>query len=94
MTVWGGLPGLLATVNKIKDNVLSYLVLFCMCYWLLWWLSDKESACQYRRGRFDPWSEKIPWRRKWQPTPVFLPGDPLDRGAWMAAVHVVVKSQT
>ena len=27
-----------------------------------------------RRHRFDPWVEKIPWRRKWQPTPVFLPG--------------------
>ena len=24
---------------------------------------------------FDPWVEKIPWRRKWQPTPVFLPGE-------------------
>ena len=24
---------------------------------------------------FDPWMEKIPWRRKWQPTPVFLPGE-------------------
>ena len=24
--------------------------------------------------RFDPWVGKIPWRRKWQPTPVFLPG--------------------
>ena len=29
-----------------------------------------------RQGRpgFDPWGGKIPWRRKWQPTPVFLPG--------------------
>ena len=27
-----------------------------------------------RRCRFDPWVRKIPWRRKWQPTPVFLPG--------------------
>ena len=26
-----------------------------------------------RRHRFDPWVGKIPWRRKWQPTPVFLP---------------------
>ena len=26
------------------------------------------------RRRFDPWVGKIPWRRKWQPTPVFLPG--------------------
>ena len=33
----------------------------------------KNSACQYRRYRFDPWVRKIPWRRKWQPTPVFLP---------------------
>jgi len=27
------------------------------------------------RGRFDPWVGKIPWRRAWQPTPVFLPGE-------------------
>ena len=26
------------------------------------------------RPRFDPWVRKIPWRRKWQPTLVFLPG--------------------
>ena len=38
------------------------------------WLSGKESACQCRRCRFDPWVKKILWRRKWQPTPVFLPG--------------------
>ena len=37
-------------------------------------LSGKESACQCRRLGFDPWVRKIPWRRKWQPTPVFLPG--------------------
>ena len=29
-----------------------------------------------RRHRFDPWVWKTPWRRKWQPTPVFLPGEP------------------
>ena len=34
----------------------------------------KESACQYRRYGFDPRVRKIPWRRAWQPTPVFLPG--------------------
>ena len=39
--------------------------------------SGKEPACQCRRlqrCRFDPWMGKIPWRRQWQPTPVFLPG--------------------
>ena len=38
------------------------------------WLCGKESACQCRRGRFNLWVGKIPWRRKWQPTPVILPG--------------------
>ena len=37
--------------------------------------TGKESTCQSRRHRFDPWVRKIPWRRKWQPTPVFLPGE-------------------
>ena len=41
---------------------------------LPWWLSGKESACQCGRPKFNPWVGKIPWRRKWQPTPVFLPG--------------------
>ena len=40
---------------------------------LPWWLSGKESACQCRRPGFDPWVGKILWRRKWQPTPGFLP---------------------
>ena len=35
--------------------------------------SSKDSACQFRRQRFDPRVRKIPWRRKWQPTPGFLP---------------------
>ena len=37
--------------------------------------SDGKSTClQCRRPRFDPLVGKIPWRRKWQPTPVLLPG--------------------
>ena len=38
----------------------------------------KESTCQYmrhRRHRFYPWVGKIPWKKTWQPTPVFLPGE-------------------
>ena len=34
------------------------------------------------------------WRRKWQPTPVFLPGEPRDGGAWWAAVYGVTQSKT
>ena len=39
--------------------------------------SGKESTCQCRRHKrcgFNPLAGKIPWRWKWQPTPVFLPG--------------------
>ena len=38
-----------------------------------WWHSGKEAACQCRRCRFYPWVRKIPWRREWEPTSVFLP---------------------
>ena len=34
------------------------------------------------------------WRRKWQPTPVFLPGESQGQGAWWAAVYGVAQSQT
>ena len=40
--------------------------------------SGKGPACQCRRFKkceFDLWGRKIPWRRAWQPTPVFLPGE-------------------
>ena len=42
------------------------------------WLPMASYACQCRRQKrlgFDPRVGKIPWRRKWQPTPVFLPGE-------------------
>ena len=58
-------------------------VCFCMCMFLYvfftfvpWWHSDKEPTCQCRRCkrlRFNPWVGKTR-SRKWQPTPVFLPG--------------------
>ena len=38
------------------------------------WFSGKESTCQCKRCRFNLWVRKIPWKRKWQCTPVFLSG--------------------
>ena len=38
------------------------------------WLSGKE-VLQFRRHRFDQWVKNISWRRAWQPTPVFSPGE-------------------
>ena len=42
--------------------------------WVPRWHRGKESTCQSKRSGLDPSVGKIPGRRKWQPTPVFLPG--------------------
>ena len=46
--------------------------------------SGRELACQCRRHKrhgFDPWVKKIAWRRAWQFTPVFLPGESEGQGS-------------
>ena len=59
--------------------------MFCICSLLgvLWCLkivchlpsgSDGRVCLQCKRPRFNRWVRKIPWRRQWQPIPVFLPG--------------------
>ena len=43
--------------------------------WIPWWLIQSRICPQSRRTGFDPWVRMIHWRREWQPTPVFLPGE-------------------
>ena len=72
---------------KVKREALCYILLLPLsdASWrfsvslyidqgLPMWRSHNEPTCQCRRHGFDPWVGKIPWRRKWQPTPIFLPG--------------------
>ena len=47
-----------------------------------------------KRPGFDLWIRKTPWRRAWQPTPVFQPGESHGQRSWRAAVHGATKSQT
>ena len=59
--------------------------------------SGRESTCQSRRCKWhglDPWVGKIPWSRKWQPTPVSCLENSMGRGTWQATIHGVTKSQT
>ena len=52
---------------------------------------SKESG----KPRFDPWVGKIPWRKAWQPTLVFLAcRTPKDRRAWQAIVCGITKNRT
>ena len=67
---------------KVSECALTILLFFLeqknssICLWLLktLWASLVAQMVQCRRSGFNPWVGKIPWRRKWQPTPVFLPG--------------------
>ena len=64
------------------DVSLCPVFFFATFYWTKiysyshsWWLSCKEPTCQLSRPGFDPRFGTIPWRRTWQPTPLFLPGE-------------------
>ena len=71
-------------ITVSRDNFILLLIKshhskeYTVFYWSLpRWCSGKESTYQCRRHRiwgFDPWVRKIPWMRKWQLVPVFLPG--------------------
>ena len=58
------------------------------------WHSGKESTCQWRRCRFNPWVWKIPCSRKWKPTPVFLPGKLHVQRSLANTVHRATKRWT
>ena len=69
--------------------------------WKIPWM-EEPGGLQFRGSRRvgHDWATSLSlftfmhWRRKWQPTPVFLPGNPRERGAWWAAVYGVAQSQT
>ena len=62
-------------VSSLTHTIISFLKhISCISFLFPWWLCGKESTCQSRKHRLNPRVRKIPWRRKGQPTPVFLPG--------------------
>ena len=79
-------------VNKydICVYVLTYVYMIYKC--ISGGANGKEPACQcrrHKRHRFDPWVGKIPWRRAWQSTSVFLPGESHGQRSLAATVHRV-----
>ena len=69
------------------------LILYLRASQVAQWVNESSEDAGDRHG-FDPWVGKIPWRRAWQPTAVFLPEELHGRGAWWAAVHRIAKSRT
>ena len=62
---------------SIASVMLSNHLILCHPVFLLPFLISQmvKSLLQCRRPGINPWVRKIPWSRKWQPTPVFLPGE-------------------
>ena len=75
----GQYPGIIVNSFTLKSVAIRIInLLFVLIHRFPGGTSGKEPTCQcrrYERLGFDPWIRKIPWRRKWQPTPVFLPGE-------------------
>ena len=100
----------LSLIYKVQWSQSVWVVFMCTAVlelpvitqrWFICWVSLvgrwQRIHLQFRSCRrfsFDPWVGKIPWRRAWQPTPVFLPGESHGQGAWWATAHGVANSQT
>ena len=79
--VWSGKEGQAFGTEPLTRGIWRYLQVDFVRIELMSFpggASGKGPACQCRRGKrrgFNPCIGKVPWRRKWQPTPVFLPGE-------------------
>ena len=79
------------TTQSQQDSILGPLLKYLG---LPRWLSSKQPTCS--AGDAGDLGSIPGWRRAWQPTPVFLPGEShaMDRRAWWAIVHRVAESDT
>ena len=76
-------------MQEARGNICAYMYQMT--------LSRKEPACQcrrYKRGGLNPWVRRIPWRRAWQPTSVFLSGESQEQRRGRTIFRRVAKSQT
>ena len=89
--------GFCCITMQISHKYICVCMCMCVCVKQLWGCNGKEPACQCRRHRkceFDPYVQKISWRRTWQPTPVFLPGKSHGQRSLAGCSQRVTKSQT
>ena len=78
------LPELLRQMKYLSSLLLKHFIdLFIYCFIFLTRASQVVLVVTnlppmleiHKRCRFNPWVKKVPWRKAWQPTPVFLPGE-------------------
>ena len=87
--IFGDMNKSVQTIKHDKYLTNSLTPYYCASYWVLIWpiqltgafwlvlvvKKPPANAGNIKRCGFNPWVGKIPWRRAWQPTPVFLPGE-------------------
>ena len=89
---WAAVYGVTQSQRRLKQ-LSSSSSSSKLCYWASL-VAQNIMKLQCRRPGFDPWVVKIPWRRAWQPTPVFLPGESHGQRDWRTTIPGVAKSQT
>ena len=98
------------TISDVEHLSMCFLIIYISSlaeylfksfhrFWMNLWCSlggssGKKPACQRRRHGFNPGVEKIPWRRAWQPTPVFLRGESHGHRSLAGYIHWVAQSRT
>ena len=65
-------------ISHLDNNILRESI---VVLGFTWWLSGNEATYKCKRHGFNSWVRKIPWRRKWQLSPVFLPGKFCEQGS-------------
>ena len=101
----GGLVWLLDLPSRLWGSFLNLVALTSLTHltfylffskWKIPWMEEPGGlqSMGSLRVRYDFTFTFMHWRRKWQPTPVFLPGESQGRAAWWAAVYGVAQSQT
>ena len=83
-----GNPGLIPGWGRSPGEGIGYSLQYSWASWCLRW---QRICWQCGRPGFDPWVGKIPSKRAWQPSLVFLSAVSSQRGAWKAAVSGVAK---
>ena len=83
--------------HSVKSNLGISLAHSTMCLFLTLMSKGLHCSSESKEPSYnteDPGSVPGLGRWKWQPTPVFLPGNTRDRGAWWATIHGVTKGRT
>ena len=88
-------PNMKLTWNQIWNSGYRILISNSGCLrtilGLPWWLRWERICLQCRRSEFDSWVGETPWRREWQPTAVFLPGESHGQRSLADTVHGVAE---